>query len=145
MRAAGSPEEVIEATTVAAWKHVVGSSLLNHAVPFRLYKKTLVVSVTDAVWQKQMQALSGQLLFRLNSLLGQAAVTSIKFRIDPGSVEEASGNRGFPTPGAKEGQDGQEPAPAEIVIAAASIRDPDLRRSFLRAASSCVKRLEKVQ
>ena len=60
--------------------------LRAQAVPFRLYRKTLVVAVADATWQKQLEAMSGQLLFRLNSLLGQAIVTYIEFRIDPKTV-----------------------------------------------------------
>ena len=39
-----------------------GEPLCQHAVPFRLYDRTLVVAVSDAIWQKQMSALSGQLL-----------------------------------------------------------------------------------
>ena len=75
LRAAGEAEEVAEAAALAAWRRVAGESLRGCAVPFRLYRKTLGVAVPDTTWQKQLEAMSGQLLFRLNSILGQALVT----------------------------------------------------------------------
>src|ERR687884_749612 len=87
LRAAGETEEVLEAAAFVAWRRVAGEGLRAQAVPFRLYRKTLVVAVTDATWQKQLEPMSGQLLFRLNSLLGQAVVTFIEFRVDPKTVQ----------------------------------------------------------
>src|SRR5919107_3574000 len=89
LRAAGESEEVFEAAACAAWRRVAGEGVRGCAVPFRLYRKTLVVAVPDAAWQKQLEAVSGQLLFRLNSILGQALVTYIEFRIDPRTVAVA--------------------------------------------------------
>src|SRR5918911_2521684 len=89
LRAAGEMEEVAEAAAQIAWRRVAGTALRGQAVPFRLYRKTLIVAVADVTWQKQLEAMSGQLLFRLNSLLGQAVVTFIEFRIDPKTVREA--------------------------------------------------------
>src|SRR5918997_3935486 len=86
LRAAGETEEVLEAAALVAWRRVAGEGLRVQAVPFRLYRKTLIVAVLDVTWQKQLEAMSGQLLFRLNSLLGQAVVTYIEFRIDPKTV-----------------------------------------------------------
>src|SRR5919205_3937804 len=86
LRAAGETEEVMEAAALVAWRRVAGPELSRQAVPFRLYRKTLIVAVADATWQKQLEAMSGQLLFRINSLLGQAVVTYIEFRIDPATV-----------------------------------------------------------
>src|SRR6267142_175368 len=87
IRAAGNAPEVVEAAAMAAWKRVSGEGLRWNAVPFRLYQKTLIIAVPDAGWQKQLESMSGQLLFRLNSVLGQAVVTYIEFRIDPKTVE----------------------------------------------------------
>src|SRR5829696_6321178 len=87
LRAAGEVEEVLEAAAFIAWRRVAGEGLRAQAVPFRLYRKTLVVAVADSTWQKQLEAVSGPLLFRLNSLLGQAVVTFIEFRIDPKTVQ----------------------------------------------------------
>src|ERR1043165_8394775 len=75
LRAAGEAEEVCEAAAMVAWRRAAGQALRGQAVPFRLYRKTLVVAVSDTTWQKQLEAISGQLLFRINSILGQAVVT----------------------------------------------------------------------
>src|SRR5919197_4393903 len=93
LRAAGEVEEVAEAAALVAWRRVAGEGLRAQAVPFRLYRKTLVVAVADATWQKQLEPMSGQLLFRLNSLLGQAVVTFIEFRIDPKTVNAERARR----------------------------------------------------
>src|ERR687889_1083180 len=86
LRAAGEAEEVAEAAAFVAWRRVAGEALRTSAVPFRLYRKTLVVAVPDITWRRQLEEVSGQLVFRLNSLLGQAVVTYIEFRVDPQTV-----------------------------------------------------------
>ncbi|HYU98878.1 MAG TPA: hypothetical protein VE977_08640, partial [Pyrinomonadaceae bacterium] len=80
----------------------------------------------------------GQLLFRLNSVLGQALVKSIELRVDPKRIELA---RAKPS-GTTTDQGSNYEVPAELLSAAATIEDVDLRRAFLGAATSCVKRLE---
>ena len=84
----------MEVAAFVAWRRVAGEGLRVQAVPFRLYRKTLIVSVMDVTWQKQLEPMSGQLLFRLNSLLGQAVVTYIEFRIDPQTSRRAHANAG---------------------------------------------------
>jgi len=39
-------------------------------------------AVPDAIWQRQLHSMRGQMLFRVNSLLGQPLVGSIEFVID---------------------------------------------------------------
>jgi hypothetical protein len=137
LAAAGSSEEVSEAACIAAWKNAVGEGLSNHAVPVHLENKTLVVVVEDNIWQKQLELMRGQLLFRLNAVLGHSLVDSIQVRIDAKMLAN--------TCGAKE-ESGKAPfdssVPAEILSAAAGIEDVDLRRAFLGAATSCIRRLE---
>src|SRR4051812_44898208 len=143
LRAAGETEEVLEAAALVAWRRVAGEGLRMQAVPFRLYRKTLVVAVPDATWQKQLEAMSGQLLFRLNSLLGQAVVTYIEFRIDPQTVRK---NRAAAQ--AKEVDHAEQERRAllsvsgEVTAAAGAIHDDELRRRFLLAAGSCIDRRE---
>ena len=85
LKASGAPDEVAEAACIAAWKHAVGEGLSSHAVPVQLQNSTLVVAVADNIWKKQLEQMRGQLLFRLNSVLGQALVKSIELRVDPKS------------------------------------------------------------
>ena len=139
LQAAGDSPEVLEAACLAAWKHAAGDGLRDHAVPLRLQQKNLVVGVADTTWQKQLQSLSGQLLFRINSILGQPLVTFIDFRVDPNAVADARAPQYART--------NPEIDPAtvsvELVTAAAEIKDKDLRRAFLGAAITCLNRLDK--
>ena len=83
VRAAGDSHEVVEAAAIAAWKFAAGDGLKGHAVPLKLEDGMLIVSVSDAIWQKQLHSMRGQMLFRVNSLLGQPIVGAIEFIIDP--------------------------------------------------------------
>lgn len=139
MKAAGESNEVAEAACFVAWKQIAGDALRSNAVPVSLHDRTLTVAVADAAWQKQMQSLSGQLLFRLNSMLGQPVVTSLNFCEDPGLIERAR----HELENVKESAP-PAPVPAELLAAAAAIDDNDLRRAFLGAATSCLRRVEKV-
>lgn len=137
MKAAGDSTEVAQAACFVAWKQIAGEALRGNAVPLRLDDRTLVIAVADATWQKQMQSLSGPLLFRLNSLLGQPVVTYLEFCEAPETVAQARRTLSGP-------EESRElaPVPAELVSAAAGIHDKDLRRAFLGAASSCIRRVE---
>jgi hypothetical protein len=144
LRAAGEMEEIAEVAAIVAWRRVAGAALRGQAVPFRLYRKTLIVAVADTTWQKQLEAMSGQLLFRLNSLLGQAVVTFIEFRIDPRTVQKERAAL------SEEIEDREEQerralskASGELLTAAGAIQDQELRRRFLLAAGSCIDRRER--
>ena len=125
---------------MAAWKHAAGDGLRDHAVPLRLGQKTLIIAVGDTTWQKQLQSLSSQLLFRLNSILGQPLVTFLDFRVDPMALSNARG----PQPRTRTGGEiDPSTVPVELITAAAEIKDKDLRRAFLGAAVSCINRVDK--
>jgi hypothetical protein len=144
LRAAGEAEEVCEAAAIVAWRRVAGEGLREQAVPFRLYRKTLIVAVSDTTWQKQLEAMSGQLLFRLNSLLGQAIVTFIEFRVDPKTVkQERAAHALKQTNREQQEQRALEKANSQLSLAADAIHDEQLRHRFLVAAGSCMERQEK--
>ena len=145
LRAAGEAEEVVEAAAMVAWRRVAGEALRGCAVPFRLYNKRLTVAVPDATWKKQLEAVSGQLLFRLNSMLGQALVTFIEFRVDPQTVR-AERERLQPSDVDRAAVERRALRSARCLEgAAANIRDEDLRRRFLLAAGSYIDAQEKSQ
>ena len=139
LRAAGDSEEVSQAACIAAWKHAVGEALSGHAVPLQLKDQTLVVAVADGIWKTQLEQMRGQLLFRLNSVLGQPLVKLIELRVDPDTVAAARASV------ANARQPTNYDVPADLLKAAAEIDDVDLRRAFLGAAASCVRRLENPQ
>ncbi len=144
LRAAGETEEVAEAAAIIAWRRVAGEGLRGQAVPFRLYRKTLIVAVRDATWQKQLEAVSGQLLFRLNSLLGQAVVTFIEFRIDPKTVnKERAALDVQKTNREEQERRALKTASGDLLAAADAIQDEHLRHRFLVAAGSCIDRRER--
>ena len=143
LRAAGEVEEVAEAAALAAWRRVAGEQLRGQAVPFRLYRKTLTVAVADATWQKQLEKMSGQLLFRINSVLGQPVVTYIEFRIDPQTVRvERARLRGREVDPVTQERRALHCARA-LASAAAAISDEELRHRFLLAAGSYIDAQEK--
>ena len=140
LRAAGESEEVLEAASFAAWRRVAGEALRGCAVPFRLYNRRLIVSVPDTTWRKQLEQVSPQLVFRLNSLLGQAVVTYVEFRVDPQTVRE---ERRRLRPNEDERLTQEDAAldrAADLDDAAHAIHDETLRRRFLLAAGSCLNR-----
>jgi len=142
LRHAGDAAEVKEAAATAAWNHVAGEALRRHTVPVRLQNKKLTVAVADTIWRQQLQSMTGPLLFRLNALLGQGVITFIEFRVEP-EVLRSRREQQAPLKNASAGESfASQPFPIELVSAAASIHDQDLRRAFLGAASSCVRRLE---
>jgi hypothetical protein len=137
LRVMGDSKEVVEAAAIAAWKHAAGAGLRDHAVPLCLEGKTLVVAIADAVWQKQLGAMKGQMLFRINAILGQPLVSQIDLRIDPRAVH----SRSLPRPEKKEDALDND-VPLEFWSAANAIKDKGLRQAFLKAAVSSTKRLE---
>lgn len=138
LREAGDAEEILEAAACAAWRHVSGDPLRINAVPFRLYRKTLVIAVPDMAWRKQLRKMSGEILFRLNSVLGQTVVTYIEFRVDLKTVHEERA-RLLTTRINKEEQERKALECAEnLFVAARAIIDEELRRKFLVAAGTCL-------
>jgi len=134
LKAAGSSAEVAEAAAIAAWKHAAGDGLKEHAVAFKLENRTLRVAVADPIWQKQLNSMRGQLLFRVNSILGQSLVSAFDFVIDsqrakprveqPEEQEEVLDNE----------------VPLELWSAANAIHDKELRKNFLKTALLALKR-----
>ena len=140
LRAADNAQEVLEAAAMAAWRRVAGEGLREHAVPFRLYEKTLIVAVADANWRKQLEGMSRKLLFRINSMLGQAVVTYIEFRVDPQTVGKLRDTI-YRQEAEREDQEQRAMDSAtELFAAAENIKDENLRRKFLLAAGSCLER-----
>ena len=134
LRAAGDSAEVAEAAAIAAWKHAAGDGLKEHAVPLKLENRTLTIAVADAIWQKQLHSMRGQLLFRVNSILGKPLVGALDFVIDPKlaklSVEPLEREEEFL----------DNEVPLELWSAASAIQDKDLRKKFLRTALLSLRR-----
>ena len=135
LKAARNSPEVAEAAALAAWKHAAGEGLKDRTVPLRLEGRRLIVAVADVIWQKQMHSMRAQLLFRINTILGQPIVGEIEYVIDPKLAVTGDQEK------TEEPLDNE--VPLELWSAANAIHDKELRRSFLRAAIHSLKRRTK--
>jgi hypothetical protein len=135
LRLAGDNEEVREQAVFAAWRAAAGEGVASGCAPFRLYRKHLIVAVLDQIWKQQMEQMSGEYLFRLNSMLGAPLVTFIEFRVDRQCVLLTRP----PEARAFEFHHTAEIA-ATLQPSAAVIKDETLRAQFLRAAAKCLER-----
>lgn len=139
LNATGANPEMAEIAAKLAWSRAAGDGLRRHAIPFRLFRKTLVVSVADVIWQRQMNSMSAELISRINRLLDREVVDTIEFRIDPAAVEQV---RSDLQPQKSARNEDPQPIPEELILAAAEIADEGLRERFVRAAGNCIARRE---
>src|SRR5262247_2604468 len=126
-------EDVRRAVVFAIWRHVAGDGLAEHAEPLALDGTKLTIAVADRNWQRNLEQLAAEMLFRLNSKCSSRQVTFIEFVID-GMVLGGADQRLERTQLETEALD-QITEP--LRKAADAITDDDLRRKFLLAAGSC--------
>ena len=103
-----TPDEI----AIAAWPVAVGKIVAAHTRAVKLVRTRLVVEVEDAVWQRQLFTLTGQILRTLAKHLGPGMVEDLEFRVVP--------RRRAP-------QRAASPVPAQAVDEADTIEDPVLR------------------
>ena len=65
----------------AAWPAAVGERIAVHAAAKSLVRGSLIVEVADAVWQKQLFHLRGQIIARLKQVLGDGIINDVEFRM----------------------------------------------------------------
>jgi len=108
------PGEVITESDLAcaAWPGAVGRRIAAHTRAAKLVRKRLVVEVEDRIWQRQLFALSYQIVRNLARQLGPAMVEDLEFRV---------------VPRRREPQRAEQSVPAMIADEADSIADPVLR------------------
>lgn len=63
------------------WMAAVGRELARCTRPTWLAKGRLTVEVDGANWREQLYPLSGQILARLNKMLGESVVSRIDYRV----------------------------------------------------------------
>jgi len=74
-----TPDEI----AMAAWPVAVGKTIAAHARAVKLVRTRLVVEVEDLVWQRQLFALTGQILAALAKHLGRGSVEDLHVRVVP--------------------------------------------------------------
>jgi hypothetical protein len=138
-------DEVREAVTFAAWRKIAGETLRDRAVPFRLYKKHLIIAVMNDTWKKHLEHLAGQMIFKINSALGSAVVTFIEFRVDEDAVlEDRAKHRRTNNYDESIEEKAFDEVSVKLRHSADSIKDENLRYQFLKAAGSCLARKKKL-
>lgn len=124
-------QELQERWAIIAWKQSVGEALGKRTRPFRLHKKTLIVTVPSPVWQREMRQLEKEVLGKLQRVMGQGIVQALEFRVDPNfdcDLKE-------PPESAPSG-----PEPTAVELPLEKIQDPELSRVMAAAASSYLNR-----
>jgi len=134
LRLAGDSPEARQQCVFAAWVSVVGSQVSRVTTPLGLDKKRLVVAVLDDGWRIQLKRMSGQIVFKINAVLGSAEVKAIDLAVNENKVHAA-----HPAPAGIKFS-----APAEYALPlrekADLIPDKGLREAFLRVAGKCLER-----
>lgn len=140
MRLLPPEPEIREAFIFATWKRVAGELLCEHAAAVKVDKDVLHVAVANLAWRKHLADLSGQMVFKLNAMLGGGAVRRIEFVINEENVLAHRGEAGT------SGADREFIALAEsetegdLNRSAQGIEDETLRHVFLLAAGRCLAR-----
>lgn len=78
-----------EAIVCAVWANVVGRKIAAHSRAVKMVRSHLVVEVEDAVWQRQLFALRGQIGRKIEECIGAGIVEDIEFRVAPRRIGPA--------------------------------------------------------
>lgn len=132
IKATGQQENISESACFVAWDLAVGTSNARISAPVQLSNKTLVIATIDATWCKQLEIMAGQILFRLNALLGAPLVTRIHITVNPQWVNQQR-QTAEPPP-----ENPLPPPDTELTTVAEHISDASLREQFLRTATRCL-------
>jgi hypothetical protein len=98
------------------------------------------------MWKRHLETLSGQMIFKLNSVLGQAVVTFIEFRVDEAMLEtERAKHQKSELTDEQQIEIALGEVTPQMRHSADAIKDDNLRYQFLLAAGSCLARKKKMK
>lgn len=123
-------EEVRDAFVFAAWRRVAGEQVTERTDTLEFTEGILAIAVEDRSWQRNLETLAPQLLFRLNAALKTVPVKRIEFRID--AVARKKRNA---TPEADTAA-----LPDDVSDSIDRISNPRLRDAVKGAAANCLAR-----
>jgi hypothetical protein len=110
----------------AMWPHVVGPAVAQNSVPLAVNRDVLTVRVADARWRRALHRMHRDIIVRLRERAGALAPARLGFIEGGMPAVTAAAPAVRPAPPA--------PPPDEVVRAAETIADPELRAAFLRTA-----------
>lgn len=73
------PRALIEHEAFHKWREVVGEKIAAVTEPEKIVSGVLYVRVRDHVWRNELMMMSGELVERYRSLMGETVVKKIKF------------------------------------------------------------------
>jgi len=130
-------EELRRPVVFAVWRRIAGEALSSHAVPLSLEGNRLTIAVADKNWQRNIEELAGEMIFKMNYIFGSPQVRRIEFVINKAAV---AANAKTPADRASLEAEALDEISEPLRKAADVIENDDLRRKFLLAAGSCLAR-----
>jgi hypothetical protein len=130
-------EELRRPVIFAVWRRIAGDALAGHAVPYSLEGSKLIIAAADRNWQRNIEQLAGEMIFKMNYIFGEPQVKRIEFVINKEAVEA---NAKTPVDHAVLEAEALDEIGEPLRKAADVIENDDLRRKFLLAAGSCLAR-----
>src|SRR5512138_1245029 len=73
----------LEELACAGWRASVGKKIAAHTRAISFAGGCLRVEVEDSIWQRQLSVLKGQILARLDDVVGTAVIRDVEFRAVP--------------------------------------------------------------
>jgi hypothetical protein len=136
-----SPERTLTLMR-AAWPVAVGPELARRTDVVSLDAGVLRIRVPDATWQRGLARMRGDIMRRLREIAGAAAPRSLGFVL--GSVPASPARDAPPAlrtqEAATHASAPAKPVPAQVLAAARSIPDPQLRERFVATAARYLER-----
>ena len=80
----------------SAWAGAVGKKIAAHSRAAKLVRTHLVIEVEDAIWQRQLFALRGQIVRKIEESVGAGLVEDIEFRVAPRRLGPQRAQRSMP-------------------------------------------------
>ncbi|MBI4481778.1 MAG: DUF721 domain-containing protein [Acidobacteria bacterium] len=74
------PEGFRREVAFAAWNRVVGDAIRRRTKPQAFQGGTLTVEIEDPSWADQMEEMKGEILGRLQQLLGAQEIRALRYR-----------------------------------------------------------------
>ena len=133
-------EDVRRAVIFAVWRRIAGESLAGRATPVDLIESRLKIAVADRNWQRNIEQLAKEMIFKMNYIFGRPEVKFIEFVIDGDALKSPSSR----TDRAELESAAHDHINDSLRKAADGIEDDELRRRFLLAAGSCLARQDRM-
>jgi len=63
------------------WEEIVGAGISSRTKPEKISRTMLYISVTNSTWANELSMMSGQLLQKINSYIGEDVIKELRFKV----------------------------------------------------------------